>query len=131
MAIIDSQSVKTCYAGEDIGYDAGKKIKGRKRHIITDTQGNIIALQVHSASLQDRVGARLVIDEIDKTKYQRLEVILADGAYSGEIQRYCFYKTKALMRITKRTSEKQFSVIPKRWIVERTFAWLNKLPQAC
>lgn len=75
MAIIDSQSVKTCYAGQDIGYDAGKMVKGRKRHIIIDTQGNITALQVHSASVQDRVGARLIIDEIDKTRLCRQLII--------------------------------------------------------
>lgn len=108
----------------EVGYDAGKKIKGRKRHIITDIEGNLLDVVVHSAGMQDRDGARLLIDKI-AGKFDRLVKLLADGAYAGKVQQYCHLKLNAMMVICKRITNNTFAVIPKRWVVERTFAWLN------
>jgi putative transposase len=124
LGIIDSQSVKTCYGGEEVGFDAGKNVKGRKRHIVTDTEGNMIGLCVHSAGLPDRTGGKKVIDAM-VGKYPRLQKILADGAYLGTIQNHCLIRLHAMMEVVKRPDVKKFVVIPKRWVVERSFAWLN------
>jgi transposase len=121
---MDSQSVKHCYGGDEIGYDANKKVKGRKRHIITDSQGNLMAVVVHAADMQDRVGAKRLIDKI-KGKFNRLQLIIADGAYPGPIQNYSVLNIGARIAIAKKISDSSFIPIPKRWVVERTFAWLN------
>jgi putative transposase len=85
VGIMDSQSVKTtAVAGEERGYDAGKKIKGRKRHIIVDTLGLLLSVIVHSADIQDRNGARLVMESI-RFKYGSIKKIFADGGYAGKL----------------------------------------------
>lgn len=84
----------------------------------------MLSVVVHSASLQDRVGGKLLIANC-KGQFPRLQVILADGAYQGTIQPYCHAMLGALMQIVQRDQLKEFVVIPKRWIVERTLAWLN------
>ena len=125
--MIDSQSVKTTESGGPRGYDAGKKIKGRKRHILTDTEGNLVHAVIHTADIQDRDGAPLVLAEIVK-RFPWLRHVFADGGYAGD-------KLKdALRRIGKWTIEiikrsdtaKGFEVLPRRWVVERTLAWLNR-----
>lgn len=83
-----------------------------------------MGLVVHSAGIQDRVGACEVIDKI-KGKYENLQKILADSAYSGRAQIYCHIQLGALMSVIKKSDLKKFVVIPKRWVVERTLAWLN------
>lgn len=124
-AIIDSQSVKTAMQNGIRGYDAGKKIKGRKRHILVDTMGNILLLDVHSAAIQDRDGGAELLKQLDSC-YGWLKRIWADGGYSGrlatvllELDRH----RKIVLEVVKRREEEGFHILPKRWIVERTFAY--------
>lgn len=124
VGIIDSQSVKTTsVGGESRGYDAGKKTKGRKRHIVVDTMGLLIFVIVHSADIQDRDGAKLVMDKL-KENLLNLVKIFADGGYAGKLVEFAAKTYKWIIEIVKR-NETGFKVLPKRWIVERTFSWIN------
>ena len=114
-----------CGKRGDRGYDAGKKTKGRKRHIIVDTLGLIFALVVHSADVQDRDGGKLLIKQLG-TRWRRLDVIWADGGYAGQFVDWAIGWYGRVIEIVKRTESHKFLVLPKRWIVERTFAWLGK-----
>lgn len=125
LGLIDSQSVKTSSMTEDKGYDGGKKIQGRKRHIVTDTMGLIMAVVIHGADIQDRAGAKLVLEAL-RFKYPRLKKILADGGYTGELAKWVLQLAGwTLECVSKVAGISKFSVIPKRWIVERTFGWFN------
>lgn len=122
-AIIDSQSVKGGpNAQDEIGYDAGKKTKGRKRHIVTDTLGLLLKGDVHSAGIQDRDGATRLFDRLT-ARFPFLEVIIGDGGYAGE--RVSNAAPRPMQIVRRNNTAKGFKVLPKRWIVERTLAWIT------
>jgi putative transposase len=124
VCIIDSHSAKTTgVGGFCIGYDAGKKVKGRKRHVVVDTMGNLLTVEVHSASLQDRNAGEAVIAKA-KTKFGQLKVVYADGGYSGSLEEKVKQNLKIDLKIVKKIKD-GFHVLPKRWIVERSLAWMN------
>lgn len=125
-AIVDSQSVKTDEQADSKGYDAGKKVKGRKRHILVDTLGLLLKAKVLTADVQDRDGAKMLFSEI-KEQMPRLYLIWADGGYRGKLITWVTVQCLWTLEIVKRNdSLKMFVPLPKRWIVERTFSWLNR-----
>lgn len=109
---------------ENTGYDAGKKIKGIKRHIIVDVLGLLIGIVVHSAAIQDRDGAKLLLLRV-KGRLPRVKLIWADGGYTGKLIEWVKDETSWTLEIVKRNEPHAFKVLPKRWIVERTFGWLT------
>ena len=125
--VIDSQSVKTSENTSLSGFDAGKKIKGRKRHIITDTCGHVMALSVHSAGIQDRDGAPGVFARL-RREAPKLRHVFADGGYAGPKLRAALIGIgRWTVQIVKRSDTAQgFEVLPRRWVVERSFAWLGR-----
>ena len=121
--LIDSQSAKTTAAAEERGIDGGKKVKGRKRHIVTDTLGNVLAVVVHAANIHDTVAGIMAL-RIAFALYPSLKGVCADAGY-----RKTFVEdAEALglpVDISEKIKPKEWKIIPWRWIVERTFAWQN------
>jgi len=108
------------------GYDAGKKIKGRKRHILVDTLGLLLNVVVHPADVQDRDGAFHLLRRARRL-FPFIECIFADGGYAGRKMAMTVWRTGAWrLQVVKRTDAAGFEVLPKRWIVERTFAWISR-----
>lgn len=125
VAIIDSQTAKGVDITEHSGYDAGKKIKGRKRHLLTDTQGLVLNAVVHSAGIQDRDGAKLLLCRT-RTILETVDKIYADGGYAGKLVEWVQKTFDITLEIVKRSDLAKFVVLPKRWIIERTNAWVSK-----
>lgn len=127
-AIIDSQSVKgTPESNIESGFDGGKLVSGRKRHIVVDTMGCVLTVIVHAANIFDGKAARYVLAKLFSCT-QSIKMIWADGAYSGaELSDWILTHFKChLTLIRKRKNSKGFQVLPRRWVVERTFAWLSR-----
>lgn len=124
--IIDSQSVKNADTAEEKGYDAGKKISGIKRHIAVDTQGLPHVIHITTANVTDRNGAVQAF-ELQKANLINVENVVADGGYSGKnFAREVKEILGCTVQIAKRSELHTFKVIPKRWVVERSFGWLEK-----
>jgi putative transposase len=121
----DSQSVKTTAIPGIRGYDSGKQVKGRKRHILVDTLGLLLAVIVTAASVQDRDGAKLLFQRLGGA-CKKLRLVWVDGGYRGQlldwVPEHCHFRLQLVLRSD---SQKGFLVLPRRWVVERTFAWLN------
>src|SRR4029077_15865682 len=124
--IIDAQSVKNSDTAENKGYDAGKKVSGIKRHIAVDTQGLPHAIHITTANVTDREGAIEMIGDA-KENLENVKNVLVDGGYSGE--KFALEIKNiidATVEVAKRSELHKFVVIPKRWVVERSFGWLEK-----
>jgi putative transposase len=125
-ACVDSQSAKVvAEAGEDVGTDGGKKVKGRKRHILVDSMGLLLAVVVTAANVSDAEGAKLLFAQLSRTEYPDLQVVFADNAYDRDLLHdymadHCWFRLEIS---NKPEGVKGFVVIRIRWVVERTFAW--------
>ena len=124
--IVDSQSVKNTDSADSKGYDAGKKVSGIKRHLAVDTPGLPHALHVTTANVTDRAGALAMFDE-NRSDLNRVQNMLVDGGYTGKPFAAAVQSLLgASVEVVKRSELHTFVVLPKRWVVERSFAWLEK-----
>jgi putative transposase len=129
--VIDSQSVRTTEAGGPRGYDAGKKVKGRKRHILTDTTGLLVAVVAHRADIQDRDGAVPLLASI-RQPFPWLRHVLADGGYAGaKLAATPTSMGRWTLEIVRRSDAAGFVALPRRWVVERTLAPARSPNRAC
>ena len=124
--IVDAQSVKNTDTAESKGYDMGKKVSGIKRTIAVDTQGLPHVIGVNTANVTDRKAATQAFDT-HKDDLKEVEAVLADGGYTGEsFAKSIKESIEAKVEVAKRSELHKFAVIPKRWVVERSFAWIEK-----
>jgi putative transposase len=127
IAITDSQSVRgTSFTRNDVGIDGHKKVKGRKRHLVTDVDGHILSCHVTPANTHDSKACERTIEKfIEQFGKPRLKKILADSAYRGELEDLIPLRFDAQLEIASFDKNKNFDIKPKRWVIERTIAWLN------
>jgi putative transposase len=127
--IVDSQSAKSAEGGAERGYDGGKHVSGRKRNLVVDTLGLVVLAKVTAANLQDVHAGQQVLRDLTQQPalLARLEKIFADGGYRGELVDWVTENLHAVLEIVLKLGDHQgFQVLPKRWIVERTFAWISR-----
>jgi transposase len=129
-AVLDSQSIKSSEGGEEIGYDAGKRVRGRKRHLLVDVLGLMLVGMVHSASVQDRAGARRVLAGA-RERFPLLGLVWVDGGYvnsvdAGLVDWAARTEGIEVVPVPRNADVKGFQVLPHRWVVERTFGWLTR-----
>ncbi len=122
--VIDSQSVKIVANIGYAGFDGAKKVNGRKRHIVVDTLGLLLEVVVHEASLSDRAGAETVLAKVH-AQFKRVKTIFADQGYTGKLIRLAHTTLHMTITIIKRTEVRAFHILPRRWVVERTFGWFG------
>jgi len=129
---LDSQSVKTTQASEVTrGFDSGKRVKGRKRHILVDTLGLLLAVVVTSASISDPAGAKLLLSHL-KGFCKKLRRIWVDGAYRGQLLEWVLLHFKFVLQpVLRSDDQKGFVLLSRRWVVERTFAWITQCRRLC
>lgn len=124
-AVLDSQSTKTALHGEELGFDNGKLVKGRKRFIVVDTLGLLLVVMVMSASRSESSGGGDILEEVHQ-KFATIERVWADSAYAGRLVEYATKWFRFVLEIIRPSPQQRgFKVHPKRWIVERTLSWLN------
>jgi putative transposase len=125
--VIDSQSAKTTESGGPRGFDSAKRVKGRKRHIVTDTQGLLLALLIHAANIQDNHGAVPLLAAL-RDSFPKLQHIFADRVYRGEQLRNAIaeFGRWTIEIVTRSEKVGTFKPEPKRWVIERTFAWFGR-----
>ena len=126
-AVIDSQSAATTQAGGPRGFDAGKRVYGRKRHIVTDTDGLLLAVHVHPANVQDVHGAVPLLERL-RQRFPQLRHVFADRIYRGEqlVNALSHCGPWTIEIVERPPGVKGFQLLPRRWVVERTFAWLGR-----
>lgn len=122
--IIDSQSVKIVANIGFSGFDGAKKVNGRKRHMVTDTLGLLLAVVVHEASLSDRESAETVLVKV-RGCFKRIKTVFADQGYTGKLIERVRATLRMTIEIIKRTEVRAFHILPRRWVVERTFGWFG------
>jgi transposase len=126
--IIDSQSLRAAetVAASSRGYDAAKKVQGRKRHVIVDTLGLLLVVIVTAAGVQDRDGAKPALERL-RDWYERIALVWADSAYGGKLVTWAKRHVRLTLEIVKRSDDVSgFVVLPRRWVVERTLSWISQ-----